>query len=384
LIAFLSILLHLVPGLSVAYASRAAAPDINARSAVLLDAETGQVLYSKNPDEKVAPASITKIMTVLLVVEHVAEGRISLDDIVTVSAAASLMGGSQVYLRHNEKVPVRELLAAAAIRSANDACFALAEYVAGNVDDFVALMNKRASELGMENTHFANPEGLDNPDHYTTTRDIAVMAREAVRHPEILGWTSTWIGKMRGGTYDLFNTNRLIVSYEGADGLKTGYTDQAGYCLAGTAKREDTRLIAVVMGAGSEKERVSETAKLLDYGFGCLERVQVVEAGAEVGTVNVPSAARREVPVAAQASISALVSKGTAAQVAVRIEPIKEELKAPIKKGQTVGQIVAVDAYGERIGITPAVAAEDVPRASLIVRFFRAIARLFSSLFRMG
>ena len=257
-------------------------PTIAAKSAKLVDASTGQVLYAANSEERMAPASITKIMTMLLVMEQVRDGRISLDDVVAVSTEASLMGGSQVYLKERERVPVRDLMAATAIRSANDASFALAEHVAGTADDFVRMMNQRAVELGMENTQFTNPEGLDDPDHYTTASDIAIMSRELIQYPEVLEWTSTWIGKMRDGTYDLFNTNRLIKEYDGADGLKTGHTDKAGYCLAGTAERGGVRLIAVVMGTAGEKERVAETSKLLDYGFRNFERATLAEAGTKV------------------------------------------------------------------------------------------------------
>ena len=191
----------------------APAPSVAARSAILAEAETGQILYELNADERAAPASITKIMTMLLVMEHVEAGKISLDDQVIVSRKASQMGGSQVYLKEKEVVSVNDLMAATAIRSANDASYALAEHVAGSAEAFVRLMNQRARELGMTSTNFENPEGLDDPNHYTTARDILIMARELVRHEKVLQWTNTWIGSMRGGTYELFNTNRLIRDY---------------------------------------------------------------------------------------------------------------------------------------------------------------------------
>ncbi len=355
-------------------------PAIAAKSAKLVEASTGQILYSVNADERMAPASITKIMTMLLVMEQVKAGRISLDDVVTVSTEASLMGGSQVYLKEHERVPVRDLMAATAIRSANDASFALAEYVAGTADDFVRMMNQRAAELGMKNTHFTNPEGLDDPDHYTTAADIAIMSRELIRHPEVLEWSSTWIGKMRDGTYDLFNTNRLIKEYEGADGLKTGHTDQAGYCLAGTAVRGGVRLISVVMGTAGEKERVAETAKLLDYGFRNFERATLVEAGARVGTVRVRTAVRPDVAAVAADDIVALVPRGTAEEAKVEFQPIQEEIVAPIKKGQSLGVAVVRTASGEELRRVSAVAESDVARANVLVRAWRSIVGFFARL----
>jgi len=355
-------------------------PAIAAKSAKLVDASTGQVLYAADSDERTAPASITKIMTMLLVMEQVKAGKISLDDVVTVSTEASLMGGSQVYLKERERVPVRDLMAAAAIRSANDASFALAEFVAGTADDFVWMMNQRAAELGMANTHFTNPEGLDDPDHYTTAADIAIMSRELVAYPEVLEWTSTWIGKMRDGTYDLFNTNRLIKEYEGADGLKTGHTDKAGYCLAGTAERGGVRLIAVVMGTAGESERVAETAKLLDYGFRNFERSTLAEAGAPVGTLRVQTAARPDVAAVAAEDVVALVPRGTAAEVSVEFEPVEEEIAAPIKKGQTLGRAVVRTAAGEELRSVSAVAESDVARANMLVRAWRSIVGFFARL----
>lgn len=356
-------------------------PSIAAKSAKLIDASTGQVLYAFNSEERMAPASITKIMTMLLVMEQVRAGRISLDDVVTVSTEASLMGGSQVYLKERERVPVRDLLAATAIRSANDASYALAEYVAGTADDFVRIMNERAAELGMENTHFTNPEGLDDPDHYTTAADIAIMSRELIQYPEVLEWTSTWIGKMRDGTYDLFNTNRLIKEYDGADGLKTGHTDKAGYCLSGTAERGGMRLIAVVMGTAGEKERVAETGKLLDYGFRNFERATLAEAGARVGTLRVPAAVRPDVAAVTEEDVVALIPRGTAAEVSVKFEPVEEEITAPIKKGQTLGRAVVRTAAGEEIRSVKAVAESDVARANVLVRAWRSIVGFFARLF---
>jgi D-alanyl-D-alanine carboxypeptidase (penicillin-binding protein 5/6) len=357
------------------------APEIAANAGMLVDAETGQILFSMNPDERLAPASITKIMTMLIVMEHVDEGKISLDDTVVVSREASMMGGSQVYLKEKEQASVEDLMAATAIRSANDASYALAEVVSGTADAFVELMNARAAELGMSNTHFMNPEGLDDPNHYTTARDIGIMSRELLAHPKILEWTSTWIGKMRGGTYDLFNTNRLIKEYEGADGLKTGQTDTAGWCLVGTAQRGGTRLLSVVLGAASDGDRVGETSKLLDYGFQKFERTRFIDAGNSVGMIHVPSAAKQDVTAVAAEDLVLLSPRGLASEIEVHFEPVQQEISAPIEKGQPLGRAVVRMASGEELGSTLAVAEADVPRANAIVRAWRAIVRFFSGLF---
>lgn len=365
----------------VEFYSAVPAPEIAARAGMLMDAETGQVLFSMNPDERLAPASITKVMTMLIVLEHVDKGEVSLDDTIVVSREASMMGGSQVYLKEKEQASVEDLMAATAIRSANDASYALAEVISGTADAFVELMNARAAELGMSNTHFTNPEGLDDPDHYTTARDIATMSRELLMHPKVLEWTSTWIGKMRGGTYDLFNTNRLIKSYEGADGLKTGQTDTAGWCLVGTAARGGTRLLSVVLGAASDEDRVRETSKLLDYGFQKFERTRFVDAGASVGKILVPSGATQEVTAVAAEDLVLLSPKGFASEIEVHFEPIQQEISAPVEKGQPLGRAVVRMASGEELGSTLAVAEADVPRANAIVRAWRAIVRFFSGLF---
>ena len=358
-------------------------PALAVRSAIIAEAETGQILHQVNADERMAPASITKVMTMLLVMERVDAGQISLDDEVTVSRAASLMEGHR-YTSRRKISTVRDLMSRHAIRSANDASYALAELVAGTDYDFVGLMNARAQELGMTGTHFTNPEGLDDPNHYTTARDILTMSRELVRHPKVLEWTSTWIGSMRGGSYDLFNTNRLIRDYPGADGLKTGHTDKAGYCLTGTAVRNGVRLIAVVMGTAGELARTTETAKLLDYGFRSFEKVQFAEAGSEVGSVAVPTAAVIDVPVRAERNLVAMVPRGAANQVRLEVRPVNPAPAAPVSEGQQLGTVVAVGPNGEDIAAVPVAASNGARRANVFVRAFRAIAGFFRGLFGGG
>lgn len=244
-----------------------AAVNVTAPAAILIEAGTGQVLYEKNSHDRRPPASVTKIMTMLLVIEAIDEGTLSLDDMVRCSEFAASMGGSQVYLEPNEEMSVRDMLKAVAVASGNDAAVALAEHVAGSAEGFVDLMNQRAAALGMKDTHFVNCNGLDNPEHLTTAYDIALMSRELVRHPLIFEFTGIWMDSLRDGAFGLVNTNKLIRFYEGANGLKTGSTSVAKFCLSASAVRNGMNLIAVIMGADSSKDRFGDASRLLDYGF---------------------------------------------------------------------------------------------------------------------
>ncbi|HHY46665.1 MAG TPA: D-alanyl-D-alanine carboxypeptidase, partial [Firmicutes bacterium] len=240
---------------------------ITAPSAILIEATSGRVLYEKDAHAKRPPASITKIMTMLLAMEAIQQGKIKLEDKVIASERASLQGGSQIWLEVGEEMSLADLLKAIAVVSANDASVAVAEHIAGAEEIFVDMMNRRAAELGMKDTHFVNATGLPAPGHLTSAYDIAVMSRELVKHPKVHEWFTIWIDYLRSGKNILVNTNRLIKDYKGCDGLKTGYTEEAGYCLAATASRDGLRLIAVVLGLPDSKVRFQETAKLLDYGF---------------------------------------------------------------------------------------------------------------------
>ncbi len=242
----------------------------NSRSAILIDYDTLEIIYEKNITEKLPPASMTKIMSMLLVMEAVDSGKISLDDEVLISENASSMGGSQVYLQQGEKYSVHDLLKGVAIASGNDAVVALAEYISGTVEEFVRLMNEKAKELGLESTHFENPHGLDSENHYSSAYDMAIMATELLKHSKILEYTSIYedyLTKNDGSNIWLVNTNKLIRYYNGVDGLKTGYTSDAGYCLTATAKKNDLRLIAVVMNVPVEEKRRSDVTAMLNYGF---------------------------------------------------------------------------------------------------------------------
>ncbi len=257
--------------LGAAVPVRAAGPEIAAPSAVLMDAATGTVLYEKNDREKLPPASVTKVMTLLLVLEALEQGRIGWDDEIAASAAAAAKGGSQVYLEENEQMPLRDMLKSVVVASANDCATALAEHVAGSESAFVELMNARAAELGMADTHFVNCTGLDDePDaaeHLTTAYDIALMSRELLKHDEIRQYTTIWMDTVRDGRFGLANTNKLVRFYNGTTGLKTGYTSQAGYCVSASAERDGMELIAVVLHGATSTDRFESAKALLDYGF---------------------------------------------------------------------------------------------------------------------
>ncbi|ADL11647.1 D-alanyl-D-alanine carboxypeptidase family protein [Acetohalobium arabaticum] len=350
-----------------------AAFDIEAESAILMEAETGQVLFTKNVTEELPPASITKIMTLLLAMEAIDSGQMNLDDTVIASEFASSMGGSQIYLAPKEKMKVETLLESIAIASANDACVALGEHIAGSYQNFIKMMNERASELGLKDTNFINSTGLPTDDgaHYSSARDIAIMSRELInKHPKVLDWTSIWIDKIRNGEFTLYNTNDLINYYPGADGLKTGWTDKAGYCLAATAKRDGMRLISVVMKTDSEEARMEESAKLLNYGFSRFDLKKVVKQGEDVGKIEVKEGEELEVKVETAEDLK-LVLKSNAEDLEREIE-LEKEVTAPIEKGEIVGKLIIKQADKE-LGSVDLAAAENVKRADLLTRLWRMI-----------
>ncbi|NLN19953.1 MAG: D-alanyl-D-alanine carboxypeptidase [Firmicutes bacterium] len=358
--------------------------DIEAEAAILVDAATGQVLYEKNADLQLPPASMAKIMTMLLVMEEVEAGRIKLTDEVRVSARAARIGGSQVYLREGEVFTVEELMKAVTIHSANDASVALAEHVAGVVEAFVDLMNRRARELGMNDTYYDNPDGLPSepgrPPTLTTARDLTIVSRELLKYPEILEWATIRMIEFRANPKtNLYNTNKLIGRYAGLDGLKTGHTDEAGWCLTATAKRGDTRLISVVMRTNSEEERQAQTVRLLDYGFRYFEPVILAEQGEDVATLKVANGWPGALPVQAKETFRPLVPRGRAGEI--ELKPDFDGVRAPLSAGQKVGAIVAM-LDGEELARMDVVVSQDVKQANFLIRFFRWIARGVRSLFR--
>ncbi len=247
-----------------------AAPEVSVPSAILVDQATGTVLFEKNADEQRAPASVTKVMTLLLIMEALQSGKLSMTDSIPVSANAAGMGGSQVYLKEGETMTVDEMLKCIAVVSANDCCVAMAEAISGSVESFIETMNQRAAELGMANTHFNSCTGLDTDNHYTCARDIAVMSRELMKHPEIQNYTTIWMDSVRDGAFSLSNTNKLVRFYNGTTGLKTGFTDEAGYCLAASAQKDGVELIAITMNSPEPNDRWTNSIALFDAGFSYL------------------------------------------------------------------------------------------------------------------
>lgn len=346
---------------------RAAAVDLNlnAKSALLMDVATGTVLYEKECHERLAPASVTKVMTMLLIMEALDDGRIHLDDQVTASETAAAKGGSQIYLKAGETMPVSDMLKSIAVSSANDCACAMAELIAGSESAFVEQMNQRAAELGMADTHFVNCTGLDDSkeaeNHRTSAYDIALMSRQLLKyHPDIKKYTTIWMDTVRGGTFGLSNTNKLIRFYSGATGLKTGFTSGAGYCLSATAKREGMELIAVVMGCESAQKRTADCKALLDYGFATYS---VVRPGLKAGrTVAVHLGKQNTVPVELTERREILVDKAKRTSLTARVE-LAQLVPAPVEKGQQVGTISVY--AGEKLLIQlPLAAAQAVAKLS--------------------
>lgn len=309
---------------------------LNAKSAILMEESTGNILYESNPDERLPIASVTKVMTMLLIMEAVDSGKISLDDMVTVSENAMSYGGSTMFLETGEQLTVNDMLKGIAVASANDGCVAMAEHLAGSESAFVDMMNEKAKELGMENTHFMNTNGLDEDDHYSSARDVAIMSRELMKHETIFNYTSIWMDTLRGGKSQLANTNKLIRFYDGANGLKTGSTSKALCCLSAAAKRNDMQLIAVVLGAPTSAERFASAKSLLDYGFANYAVNTQITAGDEVQKIAVEKGVDKEVGVVAGDSCSTLVKKGQEDNITKEIK-IDETITAPIEAGQKIG-----------------------------------------------
>ena len=309
---------------------------LNAKSAILMEESTGNILYESNPDERLPIASVTKVMTMLLIMEAVDSGKISLDDMVTVSENAMSYGGSTMFLETGEQLTVNDMLKGIAVASANDGCVAMAEHLAGSESAFVDMMNEKAKELGMENTHFMNTNGLDEDDHYSSARDVAIMSRELMKHETIFNYTSIWMDTLRGGKFQLANTNKLIRFYDGANGLKTGSTSKALCCLSAAAKRNDMQLIAVVLGAPTSAERFASAKSLLDYGFANYAVNTQITAGDEVQKIAVEKGVDKEVGVVAGDSCSTLVKKGQEDNITKEIK-IDDTITAPIEAGQKIG-----------------------------------------------
>ena len=358
---------------SVGVVDTNASLELACKSVILMDATTGQVLYEQNADEPLPPASVTKIMTLLLVMEAIDKGAVKLDDLVSVSANAASMGGSQIFLEEGETMSVEDMLKSVIISSANDAAVALAEHIAGSEEEFVRRMNERARELGMNNTKFENTNGLDDTvtEHLTSARDIALMSRELIKHEKILEYSSIWMDTIRNGAFGLTNTNRLVRFYNGATGLKTGSTAKAKFCVSATAKRGNMHLICVVMGADTRDERNAIAAKLLDYGFANYSLF--CDEGKALGELKVVGGVEDTCGVAHR-GFNAVVGKGEENKITYEVE-LGENLVAPVKIGDEVGRVIYKS--GDKIiGEAKITATENVDKikyGDILARFFAKI-----------
>nr|WP_154483680.1 D-alanyl-D-alanine carboxypeptidase family protein [Anaerosalibacter bizertensis] len=318
--------------------------DIDAKSAILIDSSSGEIIYEKKAHERLHPASITKIMVLLLSIESIEKNEINLEDEVTISANAAGMGGSQIYLEEGEVQSVEELLTAICLRSANDASVAMAEYISGSEESFINKMNERAKELGMKNTSFKNATGLPAENHYTSAYDISIMARELLKYPKIHEWLTIWMKEMKVGkdkeiVQGLVNTNRLIKEYEGANGIKTGSTQDAGFCLAASAERGNLKLISVVLGCETSKIRFDESKKLLDYGFSNYDSVTIGRKNDIIDKVVVQKGNVEKADVVLERDAYILLPKDSKAKVEKEII-LPKSINAPVDKGKKAGEMV--------------------------------------------
>lgn len=346
--------------------------DLKSKGAILIDAATGNVLLEKNSHEKLPIASVTKIMSMLLVMEAVDSGKIKYEDKVPVSDHAYRMGGSQVYLKPGEEFTVLEMLKAVAIHSANDATVALAEKISGSEEAFTAAMNEKARELGMKDTNFLDCTGLEDEGHYSSANDVALMSRELImKHPKILELTTTWHDTFRNGTFSLDNTNKLIRSYQGANGLKTGFTTKAGYCLSASAKRNNLQLISVVLGGPDNNARFGESSKLLDYGFANYEITKVNSKNDPEGTVDIKKGLKTKVNAVLKDDVHLLLNKGEKGKITREVK-LETDLEAPIQAGQKIGEVIYK--IGDReVGKAEVISESSVEKASFLRLFFRMV-----------
>lgn len=315
--------------------------NLKSQSGIIIEADTGKVLFEKDADTKRSPASMTKIMTMLLIVEELEKGNILLKDEVAISERAASMGGSQIYLEKGSTATVEELLTTIAVGSANDSAVAMAEKIGGTVENFVVLMNKRAKQLGANNTTFKNPHGLDEEGHETTARDMALIAKEVVKHDNIIKLSSTYETTIRhknGKSLWLVNTNSLIKFYSGLDGLKTGFTDKAGYCLTGTMKRNDMRLITVVMHAETKEDRNTDTINMMEYAYSMYNKKTLVSSENYLGNMFIDNAKSRKVKYYLEKDVNVIVDKNTR-EVNYKYDIELDNIKAPLKKGDKIGTL---------------------------------------------
>ncbi|HYH02599.1 MAG TPA: D-alanyl-D-alanine carboxypeptidase family protein [Bacillota bacterium] len=383
LLCLLGLALMVVNPVAVTAAAKpVAALNLDAEAAFLIEPTTGEVLFQKNATRRMPPASVTKLMVMLLALEAIDRGDIKLSDMVTASPEACKMGGSQIWLEPGEQMTVAELLKAVCIVSANDASYALGEHIAGSEESFIALMNKRAKQLGLLNTNYVNTTGLEpsggGEGNLTTAADMASLAREVVKYPTVFQWSSVWIDSLRGGKSFLRNTNKLVRFYRGCDGLKTGFTGEAGYCLVATAKREGVRLIAVAMKASTIDARSKDVSAMFNYGFSKFKAETIYQGGESLGQVRVFRGRDKYVTVKVPAPLAAIIKRDATGKIqkTVRMEKV---LQAPVAAGQKIGE-VTLSFQGKPCGRVDLVAAQEVKRASL----FEIWKELFRNIIRVG
>ena len=339
-------------------------PTNNPRSYILIDYDTGVVMAESNSNEPYPIASVTKVMTMLICMESLQAGKISMDDVVTVSEYAASMGGSQIYLEPGEQMTVEELLKSVAVGSANDASVALAEHIMGSETAFVDAMNERAKSLGMNNTHFVNCNGLDEDNHYSSAADVAIMSRELIKHDAIRPFLSIWMDNVRNGQFGLTNTNKLIRFYNGAIGIKTGSTTNAKYCLSSAATRNELTLIGVILGAETTDQRFETAKELLNYGFANYNIETVVEDNVACDNINIVKGKKSSITTKTQGTFKRLVNKQSKNKIETKIT-LNKNMKAPVKKGDVVGKIEIFE-DGVSVGMVNVVADESVEKLNLV------------------
>ena len=338
----------------------------NVKSAILIERDTGKVLYEKNSNESLPPASMTKVMTMLLIMEALDEGKLSYDEKVRASEYAASMGGSQIFLEAGEEMTVEELLKGIAIGSGNDASVAMAERIAGSEEAFIDMMNKKAEELGLKDTKFQNTTGLPVEEHYSSAHDMAIMSKELLKYEDITKYTGKYEAYLREDTDNKFwlvNTNKLVRFYPGVDGLKTGFTREAMYCLTATAEKDGMRVIAVVFGAPTPKDRNAQVTKMLDYAFSQYKTHPMFERNHVMGSAKISKGKDKTLDVVTSEPISLLTKKGENIDDVSQKVTVHKDLKAPIKKGDPVGELV-IEKNGEKLIQSPLVAKEDIDKAS--------------------
>lgn len=353
---------------------------LNAKSSILIEASTGKILYEKNKDERYAPASMTKMMSLVIIMDNIYNGNLRLDEMIKTSKNASGMGGSQIFLKEGEEMSVDDMLKGITIGSANDATVALAERIAGSEEAFVKIMNEYAKKLGLKNTHFKNCTGLDENDHYSSAYDMSVIARELVKHDKILNYSSIYETYLRSDTDNKFwlvNTNKLVRFYKGVDGLKTGYTDTAGYCLTATINKDNMRVIAVVMGEDSSTTRNSEVSGLLDYAYNLYKKDTYITKEEVLGNAKVEKGNVEYANIVTVDDIS-IINKKEYKRGEIKFELDLKYLKAPIKKGDVVGKIKVIE-NGNIISEADVTVDKNIDKAGYFTMFIRNLKEIISA-----